>query len=169
MFKSNNQTGYTLIELLLYVTIVSSLLLAVTMFFSMSAEGQVKNQTVSEVDQQGTFALNYIAQTLRNATAITSPAMGASANQITVTVPTASLSPTIFNLSGTALHVKEGTAAAVPLTSDTVQISNLTFKNLSRSSTNEIVQVSFTVSGTNTSGRNEYDYQKTFTTSAALR
>lgn len=163
------QRGYTLIELLLYVTVVSSLLLVVTMFFGMSAEGRVKNQSISEVDQQGTFALNYIAQTLRTATLITTPTIGASANQITVTVPTVSLSPTIFSLSGTTLQVKEGAATAIPLTSSSVQVSNLTFKNLSRSSTNEIVQVSFTLSRVNNSGRNEFDYQKTFTTSAALR
>lgn len=167
--STHPQQGYTLLELLLYITIVSTLLLAVTAFFGMNAETRIKNQTISEVDQQGTFALNYIAQTLRNATLISAPAIGTSASQITVTVPTASLSPTVFSLSDTTLQVKEGSAAAIPLTSSTVQVSDLTFKNLSRSSTNEIVQISFTLNRVNASGRNEFDYQKTFTTSAALR
>ena len=75
-------------------------------------------------------------------------------------MPTGSLSPTVIDLSGTVLQVKEGAAAVVPLTGSKVQISGLTFKNLSRSGTTGIVQVSFTVQRVNTGGRNEYDYQK---------
>lgn len=71
--------------------------------------------------------------------------------------------------TGTAIQAQEGVAAAVELSSSKVQISNLTFTNLSRSSTPGIVQFSFIVSRVNNAGKNEYDYQKTFTASAALR
>jgi Tfp pilus assembly protein PilW len=68
-----------------------------------------------------------------------------------------------------ALQVKEGVAATVPLTNDKVQMSGLSFKNLSRSGTLGVVQVSFTVSRVNASSKNEYDYQKTFTGTATVR
>ena len=45
--------GFTLIELLLYVSIASTVLLASTVFFHMLLESRVKNQTISEVEQQG--------------------------------------------------------------------------------------------------------------------
>jgi Tfp pilus assembly protein PilW len=169
MEYSGKQSGYTLIELLLYVVIVGSLLTATSLFFSAATSARIKSQSVSEVEQQGTFAMQYMARTIRNASAVTAPAIGASANQLTTTVPTANLSPTIFSLSGTTLQVKEGAAAAVPLTSGDVQVTSLTFKNLSRSATAEVVQISMTLIRTNTAGRNEYDYSKTFTTSAAVR
>jgi len=165
-----NTKGFTLIELLLYVAIVGTLLIAISLFFGIAADARLKNQSVSEVNQQGTAAMEYIVQTLRNATSISAPAIGVTAASLTAVVPTGSLSPTIFDRSaGNALQVKEGAAAVVPLTSPDVQISNLAFDNMSRSATVEVVQISFTVSRVNTIGRNEYDYQKTFTSSVALR
>ncbi len=167
--KYTYQRGYTLIDLLMYIAIVGSLLIAVTMFAALSTESRVKNQSVSEVNSQGSAAMDYMTQAVRNADTISAPVAGATASSLTVTVPTSSLSPTIFDLSGGALRVKEGTAAAIALTNSKVQISALNFKNLTRPSTPGIVQISFVVSRTNPNGKNEYDYQKTFTSSIALR
>jgi Tfp pilus assembly protein PilW len=169
MAQQHTQAGYTLIELLLYVVIVSTLLTATSVFFAMTTSARIKTQAVSDVEQQGSFALQYIARTIRNATAVSSPAIGATANTATVTVPTASLSPTIFSLTGTTLQVKEGAAAAIALTSPNVQVTALSFKNVSRSAGAEAVQVSMTLTHTNPSGRNEYSYTETFTTTAAVR
>jgi len=164
-----NQKGYTLIELLLYVAIAGSLLLAVTLFMGLSTDARVKNQSIAEVNQQGVAAMNLITQTVRNADSITSPAAAATGTQLTVSVPTASLSPTVFSLSGTTMQIKEGTAAAIPITNNKVEISSLTVKNLTRASTPGTVQISFIVSRVNSTGRNEYSYQKTFTSTASIR
>lgn len=169
MDQTKKTAGYTLIELLLYISLAGILLVSLALFFGMSIDARVKTQTVTEVNQQGASAMSYIQQTVRNATSISAPAAGASASSLTVVVPTASLSPTIFNLNGAILQVKEGTAAAIPLTNDDVAITNLTFTNLSRSGTDGAVRISFTVSRVNTASRNEYDYSKTFTTTVAIR
>jgi prepilin-type N-terminal cleavage/methylation domain-containing protein len=169
MKNRGRQAGFTLIELLLYVAIVGSLLLSVTAFFSVALEARIKSRTIAEINQQGSAAMDYMLQTIRTSTSITTPVAAGSGSSLTIVVPTASLSPTIFNLSGTTLQVKEGAAAAVSMTSADVQVSSITFKNLTRSGTNGIVQVSFTMSYTNPSNRNEYDYQKIFTGSAELR
>lgn len=161
-------SGYTLIELLLYVVIIGTLLTTVTLFFGMTIETRVKNQTIAEVNDQGVQVMDYVTQTIRNASSITTPTPGASGDTLTLVVPTSSLSPTIFNLSGTTLQVKEGTAAAIALTSTDVLISNLTFKNLTRTSTPGNVQVSFTLSHINPNNRNEYEYQRTFVSSAEV-
>jgi prepilin-type N-terminal cleavage/methylation domain-containing protein len=76
---------------------------------------------------------------------------------------------TVFTGSGAFAQVKEASNAEVALTNSKVQLSGLTFTNLSRASTPGVVQVSFTLSRVNNSNRNEFDYQKTFTSSAALR
>lgn len=161
--------GYTLIELLLYISLASVLLIGLSVFFGISAEARVKTQTVTEVDQQGGLVMDYIQQTVRNATSITSPSAGTSGSSLTVVVPTASLSPTIFNLSGTTLQVKEGSATAIALTNTKVTVSNLTFTNVSRSGTDGAVRISFTLDRVNNTGRNEYSYTKTFTTTVAIR
>lgn len=164
-----NTSGFTLIELLLYVTIVGSLLIAVSMFFATMLDARIKSQSIVEVEQQGALALDYIASTIRGADSITTPAAAGTGASLTLVVPTGALSPTIFDLSGTTLQVKEGAAAAIALTNSKVQVTNLTFKNLTRSGTPGVVQVSITLSRVNTTNRNQYDYQKTFTTTAALR
>lgn len=163
-----NNRGFTLVEMLLYISLAGILIVVLISMFTLSLNARLKNQSMSEVNQQGIAAIEYMTNTLRNATAYTSPAAGASANSLTATVPTASLSPTIFSLNGTILQVKEGAAAAIPLTNSNVQITALSFKNLSRTSTPGVVQINLTVSKTNPSSRNEFDYQKTFTTSVAL-
>ncbi|HEX6462008.1 MAG TPA: prepilin-type N-terminal cleavage/methylation domain-containing protein [Candidatus Saccharimonadales bacterium] len=168
VIKTTQQRGYTLIELLLYVVVISSLLTSITYFFGVIVEARVKNQTIAEVNDQGSATIDGITQTIRNATSISTPAAGASAASLTLVVPTGSLSPTIYSLNGTVLQIKEGTAANVALTSGDVQVSNLLFKNLTRAGTPGIVQVSFTLSRINPVGRNEYDYQKTFTTSVEV-
>ena len=165
----DRQRGYTLIELLLYVGIVGSLLTAVTLYFATSTESRVKNQSIVEVNQQGTLAMEYITQTVRNADSITSPTAGNSASSLTLVVPTGAESPTIFDLASGALRSKKGAAAAVALTNGKVQITSLSFTNLTRASTPGVVQVSFTISRVNNTNKNEYDYQKTFTGTAAVR
>ena len=163
------ESGFTLIELLLYVAIVGSLLIAVSSFFVMTVDSRVKNQSILEVNDQGLNAMEYMTETIRNSSSITTPAPAGSAATLILTVPTAALSPTVFSLNGTTLQVKEGTGSAVALTNSKVQISSLTFKNLAKSGTKGIVQISFTISRVNTNGRNPYTYQKIFTASAALR
>lgn len=328
--SQGQQAGFTLLELLLYTSIVGGLLMAITGFFGVVLEARIKNQSIVEVEQQGVAAMERITQTVRNATSITSPATGATGSSLTLVVPTGSLSPTVFDLSGGsatlgyntdggstdsndsnfinatkfaapasgsistlyafvgptigaspnnkaqmaiyngdangptsliasssevaltasswnafpisttnvtngtiywlayntngtaaaqnnlryhtgttnqtkfvaqtygtwpgtfsggtfsnlensvyapistggsagALQIKEGTGAVVPLTNDRVQVSSLSFKNLSRPSTPGVIQVSFIVSRVNSSGKNEYDYQKTFTGTASVR
>ncbi|HXH27391.1 MAG TPA: type II secretion system protein [Candidatus Acidoferrum sp.] len=169
MQQRKNQAGYTFIELLLYISIVGTLLTGVTLFFGLAADDRIKNQSTLEVNQQGMAAMEYMTQTIRNATSITTPAAGGSGASLTLVVRTGALSPTVFDLTGTNLEVKEGAGAAVLLTSNDVQISGLTFKNLTRSGTFGIVQVSFTIARTNSGGRPEYSYQKSFVSSVALR
>jgi type II secretory pathway pseudopilin PulG len=164
----HRQQGYTLIELLLYVAMIGTLLTSVTYFFGVVVDARVKNQTVTEVNDQGTALMDYVTQTIRNATSITAPTTGVSAASLTLVVPTGSLSPTVFNMNSTTMQVKEGAGSVLPLTNDKVQLSGLTFKNLSRASTPGSVQVSFTLSRVNANNRNEYDYQKTFTTTAEV-
>lgn len=171
-YNTPNQHGFTLIELLLYVAIVSTLLGALATFFSLSLSARVKNQSIAEVNQQGTAILERFATTVRAADSIASPAVGTTASSLTLVVTTPALTPTIFDASSgspVVFQIKEGSASASPLTNNKVTLSNLSFKNLSRASTPGTVQISFTLSRVNSSGRNEYDYQKTFTTTVALR
>jgi hypothetical protein len=166
---STSQDGYTLIELMLYVGIVGFLLGAAVAFFGVVGDARVKNQSVGELNDQGTFVMDYLTYALRNGTSITSPAVGGSSSQLTVVVPTGIQSPTVFSVVNGVLQMKEGAAPAVALTNSKVQVINFTVKNLTRSGTPGLAQVSVTLGRVNPTGRNEYSFERTFITSAGVR
>lgn len=136
--------GFTLIELLLYVSIVGAIIFSVAGFLSLSMQSRVKNQTIAEVEQQGVQVMQIITQAGRNTTDINFTSA--------------------FDLSGGVIRQN-----SLALTNSRVVASALTFQNLSRAGTPGTIRIQFTLTHVNPSGRNEYDYIKTFYGSATLR
>ncbi len=166
---NKKDSGFTLIELLLYISIASIIVFTTASLLRFTLESRVKNQTIAEVEQEGSQVMQLITQTTRNATAINSPTIGNSATSLSVTVVSGASSPTVFDLSTGAVRIKEGASATVNLTSSKVTVSNLNFQNLSIASTPNTIRVSFTLTYTNPSGRFEYSFSKKFYGSAGLR
>ena len=136
--------GFTLIELLLYVSIIGAMILSISGFLSLLMQSLVKNQTISEVEQQGVQVMQIITQTGRNATDINFT--------------------TAFDLSAGTIRQN-----SIALTNSRVVASSLTFTNLSRTGTPGAMRIQFTLAHVNPSGRNEYDYSKTFYATSTLR
>lgn len=171
-YLSNNKNtshGFTLLELLLYVSLATILLLATALFLSVLLEARVKNQTIAEVEQQGVQVMQTITQTIRNSTVINSPIRGTSAQSLSLDTLTATNNPTVFSTSGGTVYVTKGGASTVPLTNSRVASSGIIFSNLSRFGTPGVVHVQFTLSAVNKTGRNEYNYSRTFYGNASLR
>lgn len=170
-FRSNTQrqSGYTLVELLLYVTLLGGLITVVSVFITETFSARVKSETIAEVEQQGNQVLHVILQIARNAEAISLPAVGASGATTTLDVVAAGDDPTRFDENAGTIRVREGPGVPVALTNTRVTATGLTFSNLSRPATPGILRVQFTLTYNNTSGRNEYDFSKTFYGTASLR
>ena len=168
-YQLQTNRGFTLIELLLYIAVASVILLTISAFLSTLLESRVKNQTIAEVESHGTQVMQLITQTLRNGATINSPATGASAATLSVNTYTGANNPTIFDLSGGVIRIKEGASATVDITNARVTASALNFQNFSRASTPDTIRVTFTFTYVNSSGRNEYNFSKTFIESASLR
>ncbi len=143
-YKLQARKGFTLIELLLYVGIVGAIIFSVAGFLSLLMQSRVKNQTIAEVEQQGVAVMQIITQAGRNASAVDFT--------------------NSYDLSGGA--IRDNTIA---LTNSRVVASGLSFQNLSRTGTHGTVRIQFTLTSVNPSGRNEYDYNKTFYATATLR
>lgn len=163
------QKGFTLIEILLYVGIASTILLVSTMFLQTLLEARIKNTTIAEVEQQGLQVMQYITQTIRNAESVTIPSVGTSASLLTLDVVDVSDDPTLFDLSNGTIRITEGASSPVVLTNSRVIASNLTFENYSRPDTPGVVRISFILTYENLSGRQEHEFEKTFYASASLR
>jgi type II secretory pathway pseudopilin PulG len=106
--SSQRRRGFTLVELLLYVAVSSIILFVLSGFLLIMLQARVKNQTIAEVEQQGTMVMRQIAQTVQNATGIVSPSAGAVASSLTLDVTDSLKTPTIFSSSGGVLQVTEG-------------------------------------------------------------
>ena len=161
--------GFTLVEMLLYLAILSIVVLTFSSFMFLSYTSRIKAAVIAEVEQQGNQTMSLITQNIRNASSITSPSPGSTSNVLTLTEYTGSLSPTTFDQSVGVMRIREGTSAAVNIISNRVTTPSLSFQNLSRSGTPGVVQIKFTLTYINSSGRGEYSYSKTFTSTASLR
>jgi len=168
-FLQNTSQGFTLIELILYVGLSAIFLTLVTLFLASLVNGRIKSETIAEVEQQGFQAMQRITQTIRNAEGVNSPTIGLSATSLSLDVVIVALDPTIFDSTGSALQITEGGGSSVVLTNDLVTVSELIFENVSRVGAPDIIRVQFTLTRVNAAGRNEYNYDRTFTTSAGLR
>ena len=167
-FKKNK--GYTLLELILYISISSVMLFVISMTLSMFFEARIKNQTITEVDGDGIHAMTIITQIIRNADSVNSPMLGSNSNVLSVNVSDPFKNPTVFELSGGEITIKEGLNVAVPLTNSLKSnVSDLLFENLSRPASPDSISISFKNSHINNSGRNEYDFSRSFYGSASLR
>lgn len=161
--------GFTLVELLISISVIGILIIGITDFYLTMVSSRVKNQTISEVERQGATALRLISQLIRNAENLTTPTPGSSATSLTLDTVDAGNDPTTIDGTSSRLRITEGLASPVFLTAPSVTLSNLTFTNLSRASTPGIMRISFTLTRVHTEGSHEYDYAKTFTTSASVR
>lgn len=167
ILNRGRQSGFTLVELLLYLAILSTILLAVSGFVVEMLAANAKNTAIAEVGQQANQVLSAIEVTGQNASAITTPAVGTSS--ITLTFTTPSNSPASFTQTAGVLTLSRGGGPAVALTNSRVGVSNFSASNLSAAGTSGIVRIQFTLSYINNSGRNEYNYSNQYVTSVTVR
>lgn len=161
--------GFTLVEMLLYVLICSTLLLALATSLSFLLGARIKNQTITEVNQDGIQVMQLMTQTIRNAKSINTPVLASSSSVLSIKTVSSSYDPTLFTLASGTLSIKEGSGVSVPITNSKIIVSSLLFNNTSASSTDGgSVEINFTLSYATTSGRNEYSYSKTFMGSASF-
>ncbi len=163
------QKGFTLIEILLYVSMVSVMLLVFSQFLGLLFQSRIKSQAILEVESQGTQIVTQITEIIRSADNINTPTIGTTASSASIDVYSAAADPTLFDLSSGVIRIKEGADSYLNLNNSKVTASDLTFKNLSKTGTPGIITFQFTLTFLNPSGRNEYDYSKIYYGSASLR
>lgn len=166
----NKREGFTLIELLLYSAITAIMLTSVVSFFFLFLNARNKNTAQTEVEQQGVFVMQYIGDSIYNASSVITPAIGASATELRATQYNAAVGDRRIYLDGTTLMGEDVlTSTTYPLTSDAVEITSLTFQNVASTTTRDAVTVTIDMRTANPSGRSEYDYSDTFTTTYTRR
>jgi hypothetical protein len=168
--KKSKVKGFSLLEVLMYVSVSSVLLFSMTLFITFLLGSRVKSETIANVNYQGEQVMRLLTTTIRNGTSVISPSIGTGSASLSVTVTDPSLSPTVFDVSSGTIRIKEGGGPIIPLTNSRVVVSPLLFENVSSSSSTEkSIRISFTISHNNASGRSEYSYSRNFIGSATMK
>jgi len=169
MKYKNNYNGFTLVELVVYISLVSIMLLGIASFTKIILQTRARNQIIIEVEQQGIQIAQILTHTICNAENITLPVIGSTDSSLTLDVVSTGDDPTIFSLDGNIINIKEGAGNQINLNNSRTEVQDLILQNLSRSDTPGIVKFSFILNYNNQSGRPEYNYSKTFYGSTSLR
>lgn len=161
--------GFTLVETLLYILIISFFLLISSAFLIQMIQGIQKADELHEVNEGGNAAMTRILTTIRSAESVTSPVMGTSANELVLATFATSTNPTRFFVENEVIRIKAGTNATTTLTANEIRVTGLTFTNVSATGTPGSIQVHLSVSSTASDIGIGEDVGKVFIGSATIR
>jgi prepilin-type N-terminal cleavage/methylation domain-containing protein len=153
--------GFTLVELIVYIAILSSFLVIATYFSWDILFGQVKSETAQEVQQNSRLAIERLTYEIKRAKSINS---AGSSLALTMQDDTT----TIFDLSNNTLRINENGAGAIALTSSQAKVSSLTFSDRSTGNSSN-VKVEMTINHINPENVNEWDRSENFEFAIELR
>lgn len=86
-FSPEMRSGFTLMELLMYIGIISIVLLVLTNLFSSVLDVQLESESVSSLQQDGRYILNRMTNDIQNAGSISLPAtLGTSSATLRVNI-----------------------------------------------------------------------------------
>lgn len=148
------ERGFTFIELILYVAIVTIILSAIVPFAWSAIQTGVKSSVQQEVNANARYISERIKYEIRNSIGINSVA----ATSISLVTSTPATNPTIIDLLAGNIRIKQGTASAVNLNSANTVINSLTFTNYT-SSGNQTEHIGFTMTIAASYGAVRQEYQ----------
>ena len=134
--------GTTLIELIIYMGLLSIFLTVLTDVFSSIINVQLESKSVSSVEENGRYILSRLTYDIRRATSISAPAV------IGTTSPNLTLvsggSNYTYSTNGTVLNLTSPLGTNSISGIDT-QISNLEFRRIGNSSGKNTLVISFVI------------------------
>ena len=161
--------GFTIIEVLIYISISTMLLFALSSFIVSILETRERSKMISEVEKQGIYIMEVMTRNVREAQTINNPEVGNFSESLSLNLTEAEKNPTIFNLEDGKIIFQQGSNPPMDLHNNLITIEDLKFTNLSRPDTPGIVQIQFTLKYNYLTNRPIYNYEKKFQSSVSLR
>ena len=157
---NKNKKGYTLIELLIFMGMISILLVVLTEVFGSILDVRRESESISSVEQDGNFLLNRFMYDIPRATSINRPStVGATDATLDITIGGGSF---IYALNTGNLELT-AIGSTKQLNSQNTSISNLSFRLIGNGDQKDTIQLSYTVTSKiqRTSGPESKSYQTT--------
>lgn len=158
----------SLLELLIYIAILSGMMVIVSDSFISLSKGRGQAEARSEVNSAIRFATERIKQDVKNASAISTPTLGTPASTLSMTVAGV---PVVYDVLGGALRRTENSVVATT-TGSAVSVDTPTFTRLENynsvlSATTTAIQTEMTFRYHSSS--TDWVYADTLRTTATLR
>lgn len=169
MIRTKQEQGFSFIEILVYISVGSLVLLAVVSLGLNLMNTRARARTRQELNQNLRLAAERISFEIRNATAINSVAD----SSLSLNASESARSPLIIDLAGERIRIGSGTSglcsslAPCAITSNLIRVSDLTFINLSSGSA--ALNVQFEITMESSGGKAEYQYSQTYRGAAEIR
>lgn len=174
MSNVKGQFGFTLVETLIYIAIISGIMLAFVTFSISISDSKNKAYVVTEVQENARIALEIISQKIRSAVEVNTgfSIFGVDPGVLSLAMDEPDKNPTILDLSADngLLRIKEGVNNPVIITNSKVRVANLVFTNLTSPNTDrENIRVEITITYNSNSSDVEYNYSYSLQTAISLR
>lgn len=160
----------SLIEVILYMLLLSSMLLGVSGILKEIFVAKDKQEVSLSVEEDAIRVLQLIEYDLKMASSVSAPASGGTAGStLTMTINPGTSFTRTYTQSGTTITRATNGGAAAVITSGRVLYSNFSVSHISTNASYHVITVSFTATALNTVNRRDMYYQKNYRTSVVLR
>lgn len=141
-FKNNQDNGFTLIELMLFMAMFSVILIVLSSLFSAIVEKQLETESVSAVENDSKFIIARMLYDISRADSMTTPAtLGAQSASLSLVISGITYT---YAISGGNLQLTQGVQTD-DLNGVGSTISGLNFTRLGNTTGKHTIQVTYTV------------------------
>jgi prepilin-type N-terminal cleavage/methylation domain-containing protein len=141
--------GFTLIEIIIYVAIITIVTTTFVNFSTSASEARSKSYAVTEVQSNARIAMNTIVERIRASISVntSTSVFGVDPGSISLQMASSSLNPTIISLDADdgIMQMTEGVASPLSITSDEVKITKLEFTLLGNSTKRQNIRIEMEV------------------------
>ncbi|HMB65767.1 MAG TPA: prepilin-type N-terminal cleavage/methylation domain-containing protein [Patescibacteria group bacterium] len=166
--KSNSESGFTLVEVLIYVGIIGMVIFSFVSFSLSVSRSNNKAFAVQEVGAGSRFVLKEMKQEIKRAEGVISPGAGSSSDVLILDMPD-SEEDLSFEVRDDSLGIRRGVGSFTPWVSDKVRFSNISFANLGPDQENRIISIKFQAEYNNDSGTSDFDFSHTIRTAVGVK
>ncbi len=128
--RKHHCNGFTLVEIMLYIALTLTILIAIVQFFLAGLEAYGQQKLTITTDEETSFMTQTIESYLTNATSVTSPAAGATERELVLSMADAEVDPVVISLSEGTAYIQRGNHDPEPLHASTLYVEDMIFSNL---------------------------------------
>jgi Tfp pilus assembly protein FimT len=161
-----NERGFTFIELILYIAILTIILSTLVPFAWNVIETGVKSAVAQEVNANARYLSERIKYEVRNSIGINS----VTTTSISLVTSVPATNPTVIDLSAGNIRLKQGASSTINLNSANTVINSLTFTDYtSGDNKTKHIQFAMTIAASFAAARQEYQDSVVIESSAEVR